>query len=296
MNKIRRFLGAALITVLLPCVFTVFFNGSDLGNASESPESGDKIQFRLGEALWDMTEEEYLLGALAAAMPMDREPEALKAMAVILRTNLRRLQQQSDVILLDEDGYTAEPERIKAWGMDAYLQYQRLGKQAIEETAGLVLKKEGQLIDAAFHGISAGKTRTGAYPYLRSVDSAWDLEAEQYLTVYRFSKEELETLFASVTAEDWKRISFQEEENTSYIRAVALGDTFLDGEEFRNTLSLCSSAYFGSWEDGSLQIVCKGQGHGFGFSCYGACRQAEEGKDFQELLTYYYGNITIENE
>ena len=107
MNKIRRFLGAALITVLLPCVFTVFFNGSDLGNASESPESGDKIQFRLGEALWDMTEEEYLLGALAAAMPMDREPEALKAMAVILRTNLRRLQQQVENDIL----YTVKPTK-----------------------------------------------------------------------------------------------------------------------------------------------------------------------------------------
>lgn len=45
---------------------------------------------------------------------------------------------------------------------------------------------------------------------------------------------------------------------------------------------------FCEWQEKELQIVCKGQGHGFGLSCYGANVLAQEGKNWEEILTYYY--------
>ena len=36
-----------------------------------------------------------------------------------------------------------------------------------------------------------------------------------------------------------------------------------------------------------------GFGHGIGFSQYGACKLAEQGKDYEEIINYYYKNIEL---
>lgn len=295
MKQMGSFLRAALMAVLLPCVFTVFFKGDASWCVHGAEREEKKVHIWLGEIPYDLTEQEYLLGALAAAVPMNYEPETLKAVTVILRTNLRRMQQETERADLCQDAFAEETVRAKGWGAD-YLRYEAIGRQAVEATEGLVLKYEGSLIDAAFCGVSAGKTRQGAYPYLQSVESESDLESERFLTVTRYTRKELAALFPDAAEEDWEQIGFLEEEDTSYIKEVTLGETVVDGEQFRQTLGLCSSAYFGTWEDGVLQVVCKGQGHGLGFSCYGANELAKEGKTFEELLACYYGNIAIENE
>jgi len=44
-----------------------------------------------------------------------------------------------------------------------------------------------------------------------------------------------------------------------------------------------------------IRIECKGIGHGFGFSQYGANAMAQEKMDYEDLLKYYFHNITIED-
>ena len=303
MVYVRRCLAVLTAGFLLPYIVTVFWGSwfareSQTGAWEEARAEvqEEKLQVQIGQVLYEMTEEEYLLGAMAAAVPMNDESETLKAVAVILRTNLYAMKEKGQPILPEENCFIEEYARARTWGVDTYLEYQRRGKQAIEETRGITLKWEGKLLEAAFHSVSAGTTREGAYPYLASVDSQADRRSEQFLTVYWFSGKTLSALFPEITEEQWRQLSFVEEGKTSYIKEVSAGEAVIPGEEFREKLSLCSGAYFGSWKENGLQILCKGQGHGLGFSVFGANELAKEGRSWQELLTYYYGNITIENE
>ena len=43
-------------------------------------------------------------------------------------------------------------------------------------------------------------------------------------------------------------------------------------------------------------IVTKGLGHGLGLSQYGANELAKEGKTYQEILQYYYKDVSIEKK
>lgn len=189
--------------------------------------------------------------------------------------------------------------RARLWGMERYLLFQEKAKAAIQATDGQVLCDEtGAYIEAAYHGISAGTTRDGgeAYPYLRGRDSRSDVSSPQYLTIYWFEMERLLQLFPDVSEEQWAQIVTVEETDSFYIKEVALGGQLLGGEEFRSRMSLCSSAYAILWQGDGLQVICRGQGHGFGLSCCGAEARAAAGEDYASILSYYYENVVLKNE
>lgn len=284
-----KLIGAIVLTgILLPTIITVFWNGHKSAVLGSS-QTASLYKVQIGQTVYEITEEQYLLGALAAAMPMNYEIEALKAMVVVLRTNFQ-LQKENDVFIVSPEQFVEEHIRAKAWGVGTYKEYDEKGKLAIRETAGQIIKMEGRSVLCPYHQVSAGKTRNASekYSYLKSVDSNWDRESEQYLTVVSFQEEELEELFPEVKKEQWEQIVFVTEGETPYIKEIELDQVKVEGETFRETLGLCSSAYFGVWQENGLKIICKGQGHGFGMSCYGANELAKAGKGYKEILSYYY--------
>ncbi len=294
-----KFLGAIVLAgVLLPYIITIFFVGNRSALLIEAGEEEQKIQLQVGQTVREMTEEEYLLGALAAVIPMNYERETLKAMTIILRTNLRILQQEHEIIPIPSGEFLEEHARAKAWGVGTYVEYEKAGKEVISETEGQVLKSGDTLIQGVYHKVSAGETRgaSAEYPYLKSVESSQDRQSEQYLTITWVEDVQLKEVFPNVMEEQMQQIMFVTEGESSYIREVHIGEMIISGEEFRKKLALCSSAYFGSWQDSGLQIVCKGQGHGFGFSCYGANEMAKEGKDYKELISSYYNEVSVVEE
>ncbi len=282
----------AVTAILLPWVITVFL-GSGIRPDRQEPD--EEIIVCRDEVRYRVTEEEYLKGAFWAIAPEESREETLKALAVILRTELyRRLDEQKTITVQKQEWIPA----CQRAGASAGLRKQenRFAK-AVGETEGLIMKWEGQIIEAPFHGISAGKTRTGSRPWLQGTESNWDRKAEEFLHVYSFSTDDLCGQFPGTTKEAWKSVSFVPEPDSSYIKEVTVGDQTYDGDVFRRKLDLCSAAYWGSWQqDQTLQIICQGQGHGLGFSCYGADAQAALGSSFQELLQYYYGKITLTGE
>lgn len=278
--------AGVLVAVLLPYVVTVFLVGKHAGVwTQENQQEKWTIEVQGEQVL--MLEEEYLLGALAAVMPANYEKEALKAMAVVLRTNLY-LQKQNEVVV--DVPFLSRQQRLQSQGFEGYMEYESIGQEILRETAGKTVTVKGKEILCPYHRVSAGKTReaTGEYGYIKSVDSEEDKQSEEYLTVIRCSREQLKQAFPKVSEEQWSRIQLKKDGETSYINEVCLGEQSLSGEEFRRQLSLCSSAYDVVWLEKKLQIVCKGQGHGFGLSCYGANVLAQKGKNWKEILSYYY--------
>ena len=82
-------------------------------------------------------------------------------------------------------------------------------------------------------------------------------------------------------------------DSADYVTEVTCGTTVANGEAVRDALHLNSSCFWLSELDGKIRIVTKGIGHGLGLSQYGANALAKQGKNYKDVLNYYYTNVTI---
>ena len=171
---------------------------------------------------------------------------------------------------------------------------------AIHETKGLVLKYKSVTMRGVYHEISAGKTREGkdtdteSYSQLTSVDSHWDMDAPGYLQVFTFSDIYLKRGFFRNQNDPQIKVVLTDKEN--YVELVQWGNTYVNGDYVRESLSLPSSSFTVSHEDNQWIFTCKGVGHGLGMSLYGADQMASEGKTCQEILKYYFPKYDILQE
>jgi stage II sporulation protein D len=76
-----------------------------------------------------------------------------------------------------------------------------------------------------------------------------------------------------------------------YLTKVELADGTV-----RTDLGSVPSACFEvkSQKDGTIELTGGGFGHGIGMSQYGADAMGREGKTYEEILTYYYRNTSIQ--
>lgn len=109
----------------------------------------------------------YLRGVVPSEMPREFPPEALKAQAVAARTEVlkrsaRHAAEGFDICATVHcqvyNGMTNEAEATD---------------RAIRETAGLVLKKDGRIVDAVYTGVCGGHTENN--------ENVWDGLAQSHL-------------------------------------------------------------------------------------------------------------------
>lgn len=147
----REALSFLLFVFLLPYVCACLWGqvGEETAKLKEG-ERKDRQEVRMVEAelswgVWELPMEEYLTYLLMLVMPEEGESEALKAQAVLLRTELaaRYREQKEDTIFLE----AAELARFYGGYGDKeeLLEY----RQAVEETAGLILTCQGEPVRAS---------------------------------------------------------------------------------------------------------------------------------------------------
>ena len=299
-EKIKTGISVLIILVLLPYVAAVFRTGNMGGVENSVSETG----------LEDLVAE-----ILPSQMPVSYEEEALKAQAVIIRTNLLRQAmsyygsetadeaaeslKESDLEALGFDSYTRE-EEMKLWGYERWEQYAEKCREAAESTAGqiLVLTNEGSgkeetsaegtevqnssLPDLPYHAVSAGQTRDGnllgdTYAYLEPVECPGDLQSSDYLKIQVLDLEQVPEILAR--------------DGAGYVTEVRLGEKIFGGEQFRSLYGLNSSCFTAEQTEEGVRITTKGLGHGLGLSMYQANLQALDGKQYQEILYYFYKNM-----
>ncbi|NMA54527.1 MAG: SpoIID/LytB domain-containing protein [Firmicutes bacterium] len=159
-----------------------------------SPFRGDIIISAVGNKIRLVNElevEDYLLGVVPLEMPPSWPREALKAQAVAARTfalkNSSRHQQ---------DGFgLCDTSHCQAYGG---VRAECLASTAaVNETAGLVMKYNGVLIDAFYHASSGGYTETAAAvwgsdrPYLTVVEDELDPSCPYILWQQHFTPHQL---------------------------------------------------------------------------------------------------------
>ena len=316
--RVHRIWIGILAALLLPYVVTLAWswgvNGTDKsgfgeGGAlwmrqEEGEDSGKRIYINNGQKGY-VDVETYLVGIVARQIPAEYEPEAIKAQAIIARTYIYgKMEGKTEAAEADLGlNYLGETQMESMWGREKFVEYYDKISEAVKETRGLVMalgQEDGQMerMEPLFHRASAGTTREGdeAHPYLKSVDSHWDVEAEGYLTVTEWEPSEVVRLLSEADlTEEQVMATFQlvGREKGGYVKEIQIGAHIYSGEEIRQALSLPSSSFTMEEREGKIRIICKGIGHGYGLSQYGADAMAREGKGAEEILKYYYQNIVI---
>jgi len=262
--------------------------------------------------------EVYVRGVVAAEMPADFHPEALKAQALAARTYIvRRLMKQdrSDVPVPEADVTDSqthqvyrplrEMNRLRETDKEAWRKYH----QAAYGTAGRIITYKGEPIQALYFAASNGYTENSEevfshrIPYLRSVDSSWDLEhalsASETVTLPLkefYEKLGVHVVPAIAAVKGYPAPQIKEWTQGRRVKTLALGGKLVSGTEIRSKLGLKSAAFSLHIKDGKIAITTVGSGHGVGMSQWGAEGMARAGFAAEEIIAHYYPGTELSAE
>lgn len=255
----------------------------------------------------EMTANDYIFCVVAAEMPALYNEEALKAQAVAAYT-FALSRKKANVgkgydITTDhttDQSFKTKEQALADWGEKGE-EYSAKIENAIKAVEGFALTYGGEIITAAYHAVSAGKTQDSAdvwgkeRPYLKSVLSEGDKLNKNYISKVAFTEAELlEKL--SVLLENQSAITFENSEKTTggYIKTISVCGKNLKGSQIREALDLKSTCFEIEKTDGVYNFTVYGYGHGVGMSQAGADYMAKQGASYEEILKHYYTDCKIE--
>ena len=245
--------------------------------------------------------EDYLLSVVPSEVPSLWPKEVLKAQAIAARSyavaNFGKHRAEGyDVKATVDDqvyrGVIAESAETNA---------------AVAATSGLVLKNSNKVISAFFNSTSGGSTEVSEnvwgkpLPYLKSVVD-YDDAAPQF--TWRKTK----------TSQDLAKALLGSAQEAQVLLGVLVigrhpGDSqrvkdvlvvgqdsarVIAGTELRRLFNLPSTQFSLFQSDSSYIFSGRGYGHGLGLSQWGAKALADNGYNAEQILSYYYKDVTIE--
>lgn len=246
--------------------------------------------------------EDYLLGVVAAEVPSDWEREALKAQAVASRTYALYRKRTAG----------RRPYHILAT-VDSQMYLGRRGErpratQAVEETQGVVITYQGEVIPAFYHSSCGGHTENALElwgidePFLKGVDCDCQSISKYGIWEKRF------TTAGIIRA--LRREGFR----LADIGGVEMGDltpagrvknvifrhsgraTSVPAETLRAALGYSNipSIFFEpELMDQEVVFSGRGLGHGIGLCQWGAKEMARNGADYRAILSHYYPGTMV---
>lgn len=259
--------------------------------------------------------EQYVMGVVAAEMPIEFELEALKAQALAARTYITRRIAARDFSnvpvenawvtdTVTHQAYLSQQDLKNKWKDEAvYKANMEKLQRAVNETKGEILLHNNKPIEAFFFSTSNGYTENSEdywntpAPYLRSVESPWDVQlSPKYKTTVSFPMKDLEAkLGVSHITQDEGKLGMKVLEQTEghRVKSVRIGGKTFSGKKVREKLGLKSSQFEWAWKGTEVEITTYGFGHGVGMSQYGADGMAKEGKKAEEIVKYYYKGVEV---
>lgn len=260
-----------------------------------------------------LSRKELVRAMLASEMPSSFEPQALRAQAVAAHTWAAYQAAHPDPALGGAD-FSADPSKREGFvtketffalhPADGKAAWQRICDAADWASERLLLY-DGAPALCAYHAISAGKTEAAenvwqtSVPYLVPVESGWEQGEDGFSSTEEFGVSQMKTLLqqafpaAELGSDPAGWIEVLERSPSGYVTAVRVGDRQVHGQQLRTALSLRSSAFTFSFQNGSFLFSVKGYGHGVGLSQVGANRMAQQGKSAEEILSHYYPGTTL---
>ncbi len=241
--------------------------------------------------------ESYLYGIVAREMPHTWSEQALRAQAVASRTYALYLRARNRHMPFDVDASIVSQVY---GGCEAETP---ATTRAVDATRGQVLTFGGRIAAAYFHADSGGHTEDPRYvweidaPYLKGVPDRFSDRHPKRRWQCRLTYAELARILgeAGVARGAVHSIRIAAISPTGRVRELQVesdaGLRRLSGNHFRINVggTRVRSTFFTltPLKDAVL-ISGKGYGHGVGMSQWGACRMAELGYGYAQILAYYY--------
>jgi stage II sporulation protein D len=239
--------------------------------------------------------EDYVKDVVAAELRPDWEIEALKAQAVISRT-YALYQKMMNGNSIYHIASTVLNQVYKGNKPDVKISY------AVEETRGEILTYNDMPIEAFFHSTCGGKTENPedvfgkSYPYLKSVES--NCEISPYWAWER--KIQVSDIEKELNIHNIKAITIKSYTSTNRVKQLDIlsdsGTTTINATDFRKALGwsyLPSTNFQLTREDDTILFTGKGYGHGVGLCQWSALQMARDGKNYREILSFFYPGTII---
>ena len=88
-------------------------------------------------------------------------------------------------------------------------------------------------------------------------------------------------------------LNIEQRDASGHVVSLLADEDFLEGEAFAQGMGLASSDFSIQKVGGESRFLCKGRGHGLGFSQYGGNQLAREGKNWKEILETYFPAMEV---
>ncbi len=272
-RRIEYILTGILVILVLPCAMMLLLDNRMSEIYRVIKNETDYITVKTNSGTIEMELEEYVIGVTAAQIPAGYDLEAVKAQMIAARTNLYRQIEAEERV--ENEAYLTMTELERMGAAEKFLRAQR-------ETQGQVLTWEDKPILASFHACSAGNTRDAEevfrseeYPYLVSKVCPSDTDAAGAETTLQID-------------DSWAQMQVTARDGAGYVLQISLEGETMSGEEFRNLLGLPSANFEISTTEEGTYLTIHGVGHGLGMSQYTAQQMALSGKNYKEILGYFY--------
>lgn len=240
--------------------------------------------------------EDYVKDVVVAEVGSNWEMEALKAQAVISRT-YAVYQKKMNGDSIYHIASSVLHQVYKGNNPDVRVAY------AVAETSGEILTFNNEPIEALYHSTCGGRTENPedvfgkSYPYLKSVES--NCEISPYWTWERRIR--LAEIEKALNLSGIKEILIKSYTSTNRVKQLDIinesGITTINATDLRKALgwSVLPSTNFNISLDGdSIIFKGKGYGHGVGLCQWSAFQMAREGKNYKEILSFFYPGTTIQ--
>lgn len=289
--------------------------GTDAGSPETAAFTGDAEVFLIEDQstgeVQQVPRRDYLIGAVAAEMPLSWPDEALKAQAVAAHSYVLYCRDHATAAngaWLSADparrqGYLTDAVLHSYWGTRYDANYIRLSA-LVDSVLTQVLCYEGAPAGTSYFAISNGRTEASenvwgtALPYLVSVDSSTDLAADHYEYALTLSAQQTAQQLAALgltadlaAPEQW--FGTPEYTAAGYVAALPVCGQRITGTALRQALGLRSTCFTVRYESGAFCFTTKGYGHGVGLSQWGAKALAEQGQNFADILAHYYPGTSL---
>jgi stage II sporulation protein D len=240
--------------------------------------------------------EDYVKDVVIAEAGKSWEMEAIKAQAVVVRTYAvyhKKVRENSYYHLSS----SVLHQVYKGNSPDARIAY------AVEKTSGEILTFNSKPIEALYHSTCGGKTELPenvfgkSYPYLRSVESS--CESSPYWVWERNIP--LSEIEKGLNISGIKEIGIRSYTSTGRVKELEINteseQITLGSNELRRLLGWqrVPSTNFSMIRNGnSIIFKGKGHGHGVGLCQWSTLEMAKKGKNYREILSFFYPGTEIQ--
>ena len=264
--------------------------------------------------------EDYLKGVVPAEMPVGKGTsyfQALKAFAICARTYaINRMKNNNSLF----DVYVDTRDQV--YGGAGY--ERELADRAVDETAGMILTYDGSPAIVYYHSSCGGHTEEASkifgvnVPYLKGVEDGdpanCSIAPNFYWTEKYPEKIFIERLISAGLINhgnySLQRVEVKDRDKSGRVSELVISlndnngddkDVRIEGNRIRSIIKTASgneilrSTMFDISLSGdkTVTITGKGYGHGVGLCQWGAINQSINGRDYKQILSFYFPGTEV---